>query len=201
MKNHNGTWLPEGDTFFQHRGDYESRDYKHLMPYVQNRRVAVDVGAHVGYWSRRLVKDFDHVYAFEAEPEHAECLRANVDTDNITINQIALSSEPGSVKFSKSIDNSGMSRISDHGVEIECERLDRWKITDVDLIKIDVEGHELAVLQGASQTIQRNRPVLFMEILNSTPFETRKGILDLMIEWNYTLKEVVEENYIFVGAE
>nr|DAU83266.1 MAG TPA: methyltransferase, FkbM family [Caudoviricetes sp.] len=200
MKNHNGTWLPNGDTFFETRGDYESHDYSRLQPYLANRRVAVDVGAHVGYWSRRLVKDFDYVYAFEAEAEHAECLRANVVDNNIQIHEVAISSEPGVVKFSKTVHNSGMSHVSDSGVEVECEPLDRWKIRDVDLIKIDVEGHELAVLQGAEHTILRNRPVLFMEILNSTPFETRKAILDLMIEWNYTLKETIAENYIFVSA-
>jgi FkbM family methyltransferase len=146
------------------------------------------------------VHDFEYVYAFEAEPEHAQCLRANVTEPNITITEVALSSEPGTVNFSKSIHNSGMSHVSETGTAIECEPLDRWKIRDVDLIKIDVEGHELSVLQGAEHTILRNRPVLFMEILNSTPYDTRKGILDLMIQWNYTLKETIAENYIFVSA-
>lgn len=197
MKNHNGMWLPEGDTFFANRPDYEGHDYSILKPYLKRKRVAVDIGAHVGYWSRRLVRDFETVYAFEAEPEHAQCLRANVTEPNILITEIALSSEPGTVKFAKSIHNSGMSHVSDDGVSIDCEPLDRWKIRDVDLIKIDVEGHELNVLQGAAHTILRNRPTIFMEILNSTPFETRKGILDLMIEWGYSLAERVEENYIF----
>jgi FkbM family methyltransferase len=200
MKNHNGTWLPDGDTFFQNRGDYEGHDYSKLKPYLGQRRTAIDIGAHVGYWSRRLVHDFEYVYAFEAEPEHAQCLRANVTEPNITITEVALSSEPGTVNFSKSIHNSGMSHVSETGTAIECEPLDRWKIRDVDLIKIDVEGHELSVLQGAEHTILRNRPVLFMEILNSTPYDTRKGILDLMIQWNYTLKETIAENYIFVSA-
>ena len=200
MKNHNGTWLPAGDTFFEHRGDYESHDYSRLKPYLHQCRTAIDVGAHVGYWSRRLVKDFEYVYAFEAEPEHAECLRANVTEPNIMITQVALSDSEGEVKLCKSIANSGMTHIGLSGETVQCEPLDRWKIRDVDLIKIDVEGHELAVLHGAEHTILRNRPVLFVEILNSTPFATRKGILDLILKWNYELKETIAENYIFVSA-
>jgi hypothetical protein len=116
------------------------------------------------------------------------------------ITQVALSDSEGEVKLCKSIANSGMTHIGETGETVQCEPLDRWKIRDVDLIKIDVEGHELAVLQGAEHTILRNRPVLFMEILNSTPYATRKGILDLIIEWNYELKETIAENYIFVSA-
>ena len=201
MKNHNGTWLPDGDTFFQHRGDYESYDYAHLLPYLNKRNVAIDIGAHVGYWSRRLVRDFNQVYAFEAESEHIECLRANITEPNITITQVALSNESGTLKFSKSIDNSGMSRIADEGIDVQCEPLDHWNINDVDLIKIDVEGHELNVLRGAEQTILRSRPVLFMEILNSAPADTRNGILGLLAAWKYELKLIVDENYIFVSAE
>lgn len=200
MKQINGMWLPNGDTFFQNRGDYESYDYSRLKPHLKKHRVAIDIGAHVGYWSRRLVKDFESVYAFEAEPEHVECLRANVSDKNILITEIALSNKQGTVKFNKTIDNSGMSHVSDTGVDVECAALDTWKLNNVDLIKLDVEGHELAVLQGAKQTILHSRPVIFMEILNSMLFDKRKAIMDLLAEWNYMRVERVEENYIFVSV-
>lgn len=199
MKNNNGTWLPAGDTFFASRGDYESADYAAVLPYVKHKRIAIDIGAHVGYWSRRLVQDFDYVYAYEAEPTHVECLRVNVTQPNIQITQIALSDQPGTVQFSTSIANSGMSHVSNEGVSVACEPLDRWKHRDVDLIKIDVEGHELAVLQGAEHTILRNRPTLFIEILNSTPAEKRKQIIDLLHSWNYREVTSIAENYIFVS--
>jgi len=201
MKNCNGTWLPDGDIFFEQRVDFESHDYAQLLPYVNKRRVAIDVGAHVGYWSRRLVQDFNHVYAFEPESENVECLRTNVTEPNITIIQVALSSASCTLKFSKNIENSGMSHIAYEGSYVECEPLDLWNLDDVDLIKIDVEGHEISVLRGAEKTILRNRPVLFVEILNSTPTEIRKEIFSLLTSWNYDLKTTVDFNYIFVSAE
>ena len=198
MKNYNGMWLPDGDTFFQNRPDYEGHDYSILKPYLNQRRVAVDIGAHVGYWSRRLVNDFEYVYAFEAELEHAQCLKLNVEADNFEMHNIAVSDRLGTVNFTRNIDNSGMSHVSDQGEEIFCQRLDHWHLENLDLIKIDVEGHELQVLQGAAANILRNRPVLFVEILNSTPYATRKAILDLMLECKYVLKETIAENYNFV---
>lgn len=199
MKNHDGIWLPDGDTFFQNRGDYESHDYSVLKKYISGGDTAVDIGAHVGYWSRRLVKDYSYVVAFEAAADHVECLERNVNAENFTIHKIALSNEPGTVKFSQTHSNSGMSRVADSGIELECEPLDRWKLRGVDLIKIDVEGHELNVLQGAEHTILRNRPVLFIEILRSTPLATRNSILDLLHSWNYVMVDCVEENYIFMS--
>jgi FkbM family methyltransferase len=201
MKNCNGTWLPDGDTFFEPWGDYESHDYAHLMPFISKHRIAIDVGAHVGFWSRRLVQDFSYVYAFEPDPEHVQCLMANVTKPNITVMQVALSNISHTLKFSKAIENSGMSHIAPEGVDVQCEPLDRWNIQDVDLIKIDVEGHEISVLHGAEKTILRSRPVLFIEILDSAAADLRNGILDLMAEWNYELKSVTHENYIFVSAE
>jgi FkbM family methyltransferase len=194
----NNMWLPEGDTFFETRGDYELRDYQKLMPYVTHRRVAVDIGAHVGYWSKRLVEDFQLVHAFEAEPTHSQCLKFNVVKPNIKFHEVAVSNKAGTVNFTKSIDNSGMSHVSETGDAVPCNPLDAYNLKFVDLIKIDVEGHELQVLEGAAETINRCTPVLFIEILNSVDFDTRNKILQLLHSWDYTLKDKVAENYIFV---
>src|SRR5690606_11886840 len=49
-------------------------------------------------------------------------------------------------------------------VPVRIAPLDSRGLDEVDFIKIDVEGHELAVLRGASKTIEENRPVILVEV-------------------------------------
>lgn len=197
MKNSNGWWLPDQDTFFVNRPDYECNDYAALQPYLGQRRVAVDCGAHVGYWSRRLAADFESVIAFEAEPSHAACHRRNVPAAHVTLHEVALSNHNGTVNFVTTLLNSGMSHVSEQGEPRPCRTLDSYNLHSVDLIKIDVEGHELAVLEGAAQTIQSHHPVLFIEILNHTPQHQRVQIEQLLANWGYVCVTRIAENYIY----
>jgi hypothetical protein len=52
---------------------------------------------------------------------------------------------------------------SGHAQDIEVRTLDSYQFSDVDIIKIDVEGMEVPLLQGAEQTIRRNRPWILIE--------------------------------------
>jgi hypothetical protein len=58
--------------------------------------------------------------------------------------------------------------------------LDSYGFTDVDIIKIDVEGYELQVLEGAVQTIANNRPIVQIECVETQPRAFGKTIHDLM---------------------
>lgn len=198
MQNPHNLWLPDGDTFFAHHPNYEEHDYNLAMKYISNSRVAVDVGAHVGYWTRRLAQDFDNVYAFEAVEEHYKCLEANVPMDNAMLNHCALGAAHGIARIERSVANSGMSRVTDTGsYSVTMHALDDFHIMNLDFVKIDVEGYELEVLKGAEATLLREKPVLFIEILNSTPFLVRNQILQLLLKLDYVMQERVAENYIF----
>lgn len=199
MKLCNDIWLPDGDAFFQNRGDYERADYDQVIQRCEQRRTAIDCGAHVGYWSRRLAGDFERVHAFEPVPDHYECLVANTqDYDNITLHNVAVSSVNGTVYMRQTVENSGMSTVSTEPTEIAVPMItvDSLAITDVDLIKIDVEGHEQNVLLGAQNTILQYEPLLFVEILNSQVKHT--GVFDLLQHWGYQQILRVQENYLFV---
>jgi hypothetical protein len=87
---------------------------------------------------------------------------------------------------------------------VELRTLDSLNLQDVGFVKIDVEGHELDVLRGGAETIQRNRPHLLIEVRENHLTEIR----DLLLAWGY--REVPLEslcgvpgsaqNYIFVPA-
>lgn len=132
----------------------------------------IDIGANVGIFSLLASTRFNHVYAFEVQPETLESLNTNTGAiDNIKIMSFGLSSEVGSFKFycseegngGSSLEKSNVNKISSI-IEVPIKTLDSLDIAGkIDLIKIDVEGHELEVLKGAKATIGSNLPQLFME--------------------------------------
>jgi len=151
----------------------------HLVEFLcDRRRDAIDVGAHEGcyvYWLRRYAR---HVIAFEPLPKCAEALVTKFGT-SITIRNLALGQEAGkAILRIPEIDGAlvpGCASLSPSGngaeasghldIEVRTAPLDEIYQGDVGFIKIDVEGFEEAVLDGAIKTIDRCRPNLLIEIL------------------------------------
>jgi len=125
----------------------------------------VDVGAHVGYFSvlaSRIVGETGQVFAVEVQPRNLELLRANLwrqGCDNVTVLPVAAYDHRGHVRFVSNPD--GLSGSSIDAMEgeavsmVPCARLDDL-LGDgsVDLIKIDVEQSEPAVVRGAEALIR-----------------------------------------------
>lgn len=132
-----------------------------LVP-ADRRRVCVDVGAHVGLWSKEFVKAFQTVVAFEPNPVVADLWRWNVTAKNATLHQVALGESTGSVGLKIYDGHSGHTQIGGPG-DVPIRMLDSYGLSAVDLVKIDVEGHELAVVKGAINTLRRCRPVVVVE--------------------------------------
>lgn len=127
----------------------------------KHRRIAVDVGAHVGLWSRWLVKRFDFVHAFEPVPEYADIFEMNVP-GNRWLHRFALGEAEGTVGIRQYPDNTGQAHISGEGT-LPMRTLDSFELKAVDFLKVDVEGYELQVLKGARETLLRCKPLLVIE--------------------------------------
>jgi FkbM family methyltransferase len=138
--------------------------------------VAIDVGANIGIWSLQLARFTKHVHAFEPNPI---CLRqlARVLPPRVTVHRCALSDHVGTTALRFDPDNTGVGTIEQANqlqdnpgikhvdlVEVEVTRLDTFDFVGVALIKIDVEGHEEAVLRGAQGIIRRDRPTIITEV-------------------------------------
>lgn len=118
------------------------------------------------YWIARRAS---HVYAFEPSPGPSAYLR-RARVSNITVFDIALSNTRGEGVLHVPIVD-GEASLGAHvdreqatPVPVELACLDDFELSGVGFVKIDVEGHELQVLQGGADTIRRCRPVLFVEI-------------------------------------
>lgn len=171
MKLVRGIWFPDGDSHFEAqleanplidgRGTYQLRKYRAARDLVQNRRHAVDVGGHVGLWSRVMALDFAKVTALEPLSAHRECFVLNAP--GVTLLPFAAGAHAGDVRVRMPPDNTGNAHIDDLGENVRMVTLDSLDLDPVDLLKIDVEGFERAVVEGAEQTIRRNRPVVVVE--------------------------------------
>jgi FkbM family methyltransferase len=160
--------VPASDPTFatsrQHGEVAQREQYHEVMRFVKSRRTAVDAGAHVGIWTRMMAKDFEGVFAFEPNEENFACLDRNVTgLPNVLATHAALgASADTAAQILPANGNSGMWHLVP-GTDFEILRLDGFQLTDVDLLKIDVEGFEGQVLLGARQTIVASKPVVVFE--------------------------------------
>lgn len=160
--------VPKADPDFAvnpYHGEFaQHRFLRAVLPHAPRRGMAVDVGAHVGLWTRMLADKFSQVTAFEPVAENFACLLENTGhLKNVTLENIALGAVPGVCAMTKPPQgNSGCWRV-DGGVGTELRTLDGYKLNHVDLIKIDVEGLEGDVLAGARETLMRWRPAVVFE--------------------------------------
>ncbi len=147
----------------------ELRLIKHL---ADPAKIGLDVGANLGLYTYFLARACRHVYAFEPNPNPLHTLRTVVDA-NVTVLPLALSSVSGEAELivprgRRGWSNNGATLASGYAgrslaLKVPARRIDDLGIRDIGIVKIDVEGHELAVLRGARETLARDRPVLLVE--------------------------------------
>ncbi len=151
--------------------------------------VMIDVGAWYGPWSQRLARRADHLIAIEPTSRH-RVLRTTLP-GNAEVIQAAASDHSGSGELWTAGDGDGAEGLSSmhrrdiHGgrITVPLIRVDDLALTGVTFMKIDVEGHELAVLRGAQATIARDRPRLVVEV--ETRIQPIEPIIGLLADWGY----------------
>lgn len=154
-------------------GEWELRELPRLLP---TRGLAIDVGANRGYYSYALKRLGQRVISFEPDRAYEKRLRALLGSQ-ARIETIALSRDRGtgvmrvphvSGEYGGSLGSLSDLAVPDEIVsscyDVELRTLDSYGFDDVAFIKIDVEGHEEAVLAGAGSTLEREKPVLLVEI-------------------------------------
>lgn len=139
-----------------------------LRDLVPPGRPAVDAGANIGLYSHVIALRASVVHAFEPNPQVFPRLAAMAGP-RIRPYAHALSDAEGRAKLSVPQGSAGEASLHKASAtgemyEVECMTLDSLGLDDLGFMKVDVEGHESAVLSGAEQTLLRYRPVLFIEL-------------------------------------
>ena len=185
-------WLRIRERAWRERRKGE-KEIKLIPQLLSNCNRAIDIGANVGVWSYWLSKYAKQVESFEPNPKIFSALK-NIKIKNVNSYNIALSNKTGSVdllipKGSKGFSNQGASLSSikvqgEHkSITIEAKRLDEYNFLDVDFIKIDVEGHEHEVIEGARETIKKFKPTMVIEMEekhNQIPIEEQISSVEKM---------------------
>lgn len=159
---------------------------------------AIDVGTWYGPWTYWLSKRVRDVQSFEPNPKVAAVLRQGV-ASNVTVHECAVSDVEGTAELvlqDLSVGSEGTATIVP-GVEgagshsVRTKRIDDMGFTDVRFIKIDVEGHERAVLNGALESIKRDHPVLFVEL--EERMTDIDGTIAMMADLGYEARFVMND--------
>lgn len=189
----------------EQQGGYERASLVAWSQAVKPGRVAIDVGAYTGLFSIVAAKRGARVFAFEPMPANAWRLGINIAMNKalVTTMSCAVSDHEGPAilnynpKVPLTTGASLEKGISAHGAEVKtlCTTLDALAFDDVAAIKIDVERHELSVLRGAMETIERCRPAMLIETLDD---DMRSRVTKLLPK-NYTVAAVLDKrNTLFV---
>lgn len=156
--------------FIEH--DYRQEDELILKYFLSDDCVYVDIGANIGTLSLALYTSFKNlkVYAFEANPKTYNCLVENFKLNNLKDSvtfQLALGKNEGEVNFADAgtDDQNGViesTRYSRRFVTVPMKKMDDiFLLPNIDLLKIDVEGYELFVLEGAIDNLKRCKVIAF----------------------------------------
>jgi FkbM family methyltransferase len=145
-----------------YQGDRLSR----ALPFCRQRRLALDVGAHIGLWAVQLAECFEHVVAFEPNNASFDALVENVAGKGVTVWHCALGEDTRTawlIQMGLAAHIAAPDEPTVDAIEVEVTSLDAIEFPPIDFIKLDVEGFETAVLHGGEQTIRRDRPVIVLE--------------------------------------
>lgn len=184
-------------------GTYEHDEIEMILNLLSYAKSFFDIGANIGLYSLLATKRYPQlsIQAFEPLPRTYDCLLKNIELNKasqITANNLGLSSKPGEFTFyfeeSGSV-SASMQNIKDSPLarEVKCPvlTLDSFVLANkhtVDFIKCDVEGAELLVMQGGVETLKRDNPILFLEMLRkwSAKFNYHpNAIIELLSEIGY----------------
>ncbi|MEW5930234.1 MAG: FkbM family methyltransferase [Gemmatimonadota bacterium] len=192
-------WLPEsrGKVLRVLGGTYEPEQTRLFREHVRPGDTVLDIGAHVGYYSLLssvLAGDGGTVWAFEPNPRNCAFLRRHVEINrrgNVRVTEAAVSDAAGRARFDFGR-GSGTGRLSGDGaIEVETVRLDdfvRERGISPTAVKVDVEGAEVQVLDGARATLAEHRPVIF---LSTHGAEVHRASMQLLRELGYGFRPIL----------
>ena len=188
---------------------YESVSLKSWAAISKEGTVVLDVGANTGIFSMlaKAINPKAKVVAFEPIPYNIQLLKKNIAANDFDIEVVekAISNEVGSctmyvkpdtVNYMTSVNTNREENSETVELEVPIISIDQFvkdaHFEKVDMIKLDVEGHEPEALQGALEVIRRDLPTMLVEVLSD---EDGLKIMEILKPFPYQFYQI-EENYV-----
>lgn len=158
--------------FHAFKDGYEVTVARSIQHFLPNDGVFVDVGSNWGYFPLLFASQENFrgkIFAFEPVPSTYRDLRSVIEQagleDRVESHEMAVGAEEGTVTMNLPR-HSGLASIDTGGTgafKVSVGTLDSFQWEHVDVIKVDVEGFEQAVFEGAAETLKRCRPMVVFE--------------------------------------
>jgi FkbM family methyltransferase len=182
---------------------YEHAIFRLFKP--KQRDIFIDVGAHIGRYSiiaAKRIGRWGRVISIEAHPDTFELLKKNIELNglpNVTTINSVITSQGGKARLYLAGQDRGFTiyntimthraKATENFLEVEANTLDNIleskNITEVNWIKIDVEGAELEVLKGAVNTLSSNKDTTFVIEIHGS--EIYRELLGYLKTYNFTI--------------
>ena len=179
-----------------------------MIQNIKKSKIFFDIGANLGYYSLIAAKVMDNegeIVAFEPSKRNYEILVKDLELNNaVQVRAInaAIFDHDGRV-YLKEGNHGGLDKIDTNAgsYQIDCVKLDNWCFrngTYPDIMKIDVEGAETFVLEGAREIIEKYKPIIF---LSTHGPDTEKKSLEFLEKFGYSFEKIEDNEYIcsFIG--
>lgn len=186
-----------------------------LLKYARPGSTVIDAGAHIGTHTLTLshaVGAGGLVFAFEPQKKIYRELYYNLklnQINNVVPLRFALGARAAIIEMNPAVSgNEGGTGIGNGGDIAELRTIDSFGFSNVSAIKIDVEGFEDQVLDGAKETVLKWRPVIIIEIMGGNNLDTAPPMVKARIKHTiskleglgYTIKQVGFHDYLAVPA-
>lgn len=186
---------------------YEINELKKIDDILPDNPVILDIGANIGnhtlYWALKSPKKAKHIYAFEIIDETYDILKKNIEINHlqnrVTAFNFGLSNVNSSAKVKELSDSfqscCAIMEEGDGGYKFK--KLDDVKINEkVDFVKIDVEGQEIKVVEGAKQFLSKHKPLIWVEVWSDNYRDDSKGNRS---KYDALMKELGYEQIMEIG--
>jgi FkbM family methyltransferase len=180
-----------------HRPKTAEQELFYLDRIVPEGAITVDVGANCGLYTRKLARLSRRVHAFEPSHSMANLLR-RTSAPNVSVHEVALSDQAGHAELFIPQDGDelvhglaslepavGASSKAVASINVTTTKLDAVVRQDVAFVKIDVEGHELNVLKGAVELLERSQPVFLVEAEDRHRARATRSIFEFFEKRSY----------------